>query len=80
MDGKLVVNRKKKDIIVAELRKREYDPFPKNPENKKTKSDEEEIEGEGEEGENVEELEGDGGATDFDYLLSVSWIHNIGLE
>ena len=72
MDGKLVVNRKKKDIIVAELRKREYDPFPKN-QDKKAKSDEEEIEGEdGEEGENAEDLDNEGGSRDYDYLLSVS--------
>ena len=78
MDGKLVVNRKKKDVIVAELRKREYDPFPKNQDNK-NKSDEEEIEGEGEEeGENAEGLDNDGGAKDFDYLLSVSGLYNLG--
>ncbi|RYP91738.1 hypothetical protein DL770_002179 [Monosporascus sp. CRB-9-2] len=70
MDGKLVVSRKKKDVIVAELRKREYDPFPKNQNDKKTKADEEEIEGE--DGENSEEgVDNDGGARDYDYLLSM---------
>lgn len=72
MDGKLVVNRKKKAVIVAELRKREYDPFPKNQENKKNKTEEEEVEGEdGGDGENAEEVDGDDGARDYDYLLSV---------
>lgn len=72
MDGKLVVNRKKKDIIVAELRKREYDPFPKNQDNKKDKAGEEEVEeGNDGDGENAEELDGDTGARDYDYLLSV---------
>lgn len=71
MDGKLVVNRKKKNVIVAELRKREYDPFPKNQGNKKTKSEEEEVDGEDGDGENAEDLESDNGARDYDYLLSV---------
>lgn len=73
MDGKLVVNRKKKAVIVTELRKRDYEPFPKNQENKKTKAEEDEAEGE-EDGENGEEASAENGDRDFDYLLSVSSI------
>jgi DNA topoisomerase II len=68
MDNKLVVSRKKKQIIVEELRKREYEAFPKSPENKKTKSEDEEPEGD--EGEDAE-VDNDSGARDYDYLLGV---------
>lgn len=69
MDNKLVVNRKKKQVVVDELRERKYDPFPKGSDTKKAKDDEDEIEAEGAE---EVETETDGDARDFDYLLSVS--------
>lgn len=69
MDNKLVVNRKKKQVVVEELRSRKYDPFPKSSSTKKTKTDEDEVAAEGED---EVETENDPGARDFDYLLSVS--------
>ncbi|KAK6189373.1 hypothetical protein LQW54_013325 [Pestalotiopsis sp. IQ-011] len=68
MDNKLVVNRKKKQVVVDELRERKYDPFPKGSDTKKAKDDEDEIEAEGAE---EVETETDGDARDFDYLLSM---------
>ncbi|KAI1098044.1 type II DNA topoisomerase [Jackrogersella minutella] len=67
MDGKLVVSRKKKQVIVAELRDRKYEAFPRGQNTKKTKSEEEE-EGNVEEGEGEEE---DTAANGYDYLLSM---------
>lgn len=77
MDGKLVVSRKKKQIIVAELRDKKYEAFPKGQDAKKTKSEDDE-EGNAEEGN--EDLETDTAANDYDYLLSVSFCCNIGQE
>lgn len=68
MDGKLVVSRKKKQIIVAELRDKKYEAFPKGQDAKKTKSEDDE-EGNAEEGN--EDLETDTAANDYDYLLSM---------
>ncbi|KAI0843214.1 type II DNA topoisomerase [Hypoxylon sp. FL0890] len=68
MDGKLVVSRKKKQVIVGELRERKYEAFPRGQE-KKTKSEEDE-EGNVEEGEE-EEVETDTAANGYDYLLSM---------
>ncbi|KAI0135994.1 type II DNA topoisomerase [Hypoxylon sp. NC0597] len=65
MDSKLVVSRKKKQVIVGELRERKYESFPRGQE-KKTKSEEDE-EGNVEEGEE----EGDTAANGYDYLLSM---------
>jgi DNA topoisomerase II len=70
MDNKLVVNRKKRQVIVDELRSRKYEPFPKNSDTKKAKSEEDEVEAEGED---EVETESDTGVRDFDYLLSVSF-------
>jgi DNA topoisomerase II len=71
MDSELVVNRKKKQVVVEELRKDGYEAFPKNSEVKKTKADEDEIDAEAD-GEEAAEADSDGGARDYDYLLSVS--------
>ncbi|KAI0132281.1 DNA topoisomerase [Xylariales sp. AK1849] len=68
MDGDLVVNRKKKAVVVEELRDRKYEAFPRNADNKKTKTDEDEVDAEGED---EVEVETDTGARDFDYLLSM---------
>lgn len=68
MDGDLVVNRKKKQAVVEELRDAKYEPFPKTSNNKKTKADEDEVDNEGEDD---AEAGSDDDARDFDYLLSV---------
>lgn len=66
IDGDLVVGKKKKAILVKELRDRKYEAFPliKNNNTKKTPEEEEEDEDE----------EGEESARDFDYLLSVSFL------
>ncbi|KAI5866663.1 type II DNA topoisomerase [Durotheca rogersii] len=68
MDGKLVVSRKKKQVIIDELREKKYEAFSKGPE-KKTKSEEEE---EGGVGEGAEEADTDSDARGYDYLLSMA--------
>lgn len=71
IDEKLVVNKKKKDVIIQELRDRNYEAFPPKVTDKKKHSTDEELGtnvNEGREGD--EEL--DTNARDFDYLLSVS--------
>lgn len=65
IDNKMVVNRKKKAVLVQELRDRDYEAFPPK-EDKKVKSPDEEMA--------AEEAEDDdtaGGARDYDYLLSM---------
>ncbi|KAL1901317.1 DNA topoisomerase 2 [Sporothrix stenoceras] len=67
MEGKLVVSKKKKAIVVQELRDRKYEAFPKdNGDAKTAKSKDDE--------DNVEEEDDDegGSARDFDYLLSMA--------
>ncbi|KAI1462087.1 type II DNA topoisomerase [Annulohypoxylon moriforme] len=66
MDGELVVSRKKKIVVVEELRGRKYEGFPRG-QDKKTKSEDDE-EGNAEE---AEEVETDGPANAYDYLLSM---------
>ena len=68
IDNKLVVSRKKKPILVSELREREYEPFPKVKGAQEAGETEDAVEDE-EEGGSVDE---DSGAGDFDYLLGVS--------
>lgn len=70
MDEKLVVNKKKKDVIIQELRDRDYEAFPPKSADKKKKSTDEELGTNTNEGEEAEEL--DSSARDYDYLLSVS--------
>ncbi|KAH8681370.1 DNA topoisomerase [Xylariales sp. PMI_506] len=67
MDGDLVVNRKKKQIVVEELRSQKYEAFPKNAD-KKTKEEEETEEADVEDDSGVDS---DAGARDYDYLLSM---------
>ncbi|KAH6996361.1 DNA topoisomerase [Ilyonectria sp. MPI-CAGE-AT-0026] len=62
IDGELIVGRKKKSLLVEELRERKYEAFPPGKE-KKSNDDEEEAE------EEVDAV--DGGARDYDYLLSM---------
>lgn len=67
IEGKLVVSKKKKAVLVEELRTRKYEPFPKD--DKKTKADDDE------ELETVDHSlyvdESTGSASDYDYLLSM---------
>jgi DNA topoisomerase II len=67
MDNKLVVSRKKKQIIVEELRKRQYEAFPKNADKKSKAAEDDAEDDEGEEA----DIETDTGVRDYDYLLSV---------
>lgn len=68
IDNKLVVSKKKKPVLVAELRKREYEPFPKGKDAKRAEETEDVVE-------NEDEVTADeeSGARDFDYLLGVSY-------
>lgn len=66
IDGKLVVAKKKKAVLVEELKKLGFKPFPKVSDAKKAGELEEAFE------DDNEESEGAVGANDFDYLLGVS--------
>lgn len=66
IDNKLVVSKKKKPVLVAELRKRDYEAFPKLKDARKAGETDDVVENEDE----VEAGE-DAGARDFDYLLGV---------
>lgn len=66
IDGKLVVSKKKKIALVAELKKLNFKPFPKVADAKKEGEDEDAAEDEDAEG------EAEVGANDYDYLLGVS--------
>ncbi|KAI8635207.1 DNA topoisomerase [Xylariaceae sp. FL1651] len=68
MDQKLVVSRKKKAVIIGELRERKYEAFLKNTE-AKTKSEEEDDDASTEEA--VEETSADDDSRGYDYLLSM---------
>ncbi|KAK4125939.1 type II DNA topoisomerase [Parathielavia appendiculata] len=65
IENKLVVNKKKKDVLVQELRDRKYEAFPPK-DDKKVKSTDEEFGKDDAEDEDVS-----GGARDYDYLLSM---------
>lgn len=76
IDGKLVVSKKKKLVLVQELRDKKYRAFPKGETgNKKVKNTDEEMDQEEENAENEDEDVDAGvpGANDYDYLLSVSF-------
>ncbi|KAF9870326.1 DNA topoisomerase 2 [Colletotrichum karsti] len=67
IDGKLVIARKKKAVLVEELAKRKYEPFPRGKDKQtKKKNTDEEMEGDEE-----EEEDGDGQGNAYDYLLSM---------
>lgn len=68
IDNKLVVSKKKKPVLVAELRKREYEAFPKLKDAQKAGETDDVVE-------NEEEIsvDEDTGGRDFDYLLGVSY-------
>ncbi|KAI9055018.1 hypothetical protein LZ554_002159 [Drepanopeziza brunnea f. sp. 'monogermtubi'] len=66
IDNQLVVSKQKKPVLVAELRKRGYDAFPKLKDAKKSGETDDVVE-------NDEEIsaDDDAGARDFDYLLGL---------
>lgn len=66
-DGDLVVARKRKTVLVQELRERKYEAFPRKAEKKNT--DEEMNKSQDEADDDEDAL--DGSASDYDYLLSV---------
>jgi len=66
IENKLVVNKKKKAVLVQELRDRQYEAFPPK-DDKKSKSTDEEL---GQD--DAEDDDATGSARDYDYLLGVS--------
>ncbi|KAL8408001.1 hypothetical protein RB594_006705 [Gaeumannomyces avenae] len=64
IEGKLVVSKKKKVVLVQELRDRKYEAFPKTEAAKRAKEDDEDNE--------PAEEEDEGSAGDYDYLLSMA--------
>lgn len=67
IDNKLVVSKKKKPVLVAELRKRDYEAFPKIKDAQKAGETDDVVENEDE-----VTADQDIGERDFDYLLGVS--------
>jgi DNA topoisomerase-2 len=67
IENKLVVSKKKKPVLVGELRKRDYEPFPKSKDAQKAGETDDVVD-------NDEEVadDEDSGARDYDYLLGVS--------
>lgn len=74
IDNKLVVSKKKKPVLVAELRKRDYEPFPKFKDAQKAGEVDDVVENEDE-----VTADEDSGARDFDYLLGVIMSLNLHL-
>lgn len=71
IDGKLVVSRKQRAVLVQELRDRKYEAFPRGESVKKARNTDEEMD---EDEEEADELESNQpGAGDYDYLLSVRY-------
>lgn len=71
IDGKLVVSKKKKSVLVAELQKLGFKPFPKVSDAKKAGELEQVVDEDDDEG------EAEVGANDYDYLLGVSTYCNL---
>lgn len=65
IDGKLVVAKKKKAVLVEELKKLNFTPFPKVPDAKTAGENEAVVEED-------DDSEREVGANDYDYLLGVS--------
>ncbi|CAG8971259.1 hypothetical protein HYALB_00001425 [Hymenoscyphus albidus] len=66
IENKLVVSKKKKPVLVAELRKREYEAFSKVKDAQKAGETDDTVENDDEVAEDEDE-----GARDFDYLLGM---------
>lgn len=65
IEGKLIVSKKKKSVLVQELRDRNYEAFPKGEDSRKNKSTDEELD------QDEPDDDNEGSARDYDYLLSV---------
>ncbi|KAF2675536.1 type II DNA topoisomerase [Microthyrium microscopicum] len=70
IDGKLSVSKKKKAVLVEELRSLKFKPFPKKEDAAKAGEKELTVEDEDEAADNEEQMAG--GAADFDYLLGMA--------
>ncbi|KAI9645606.1 DNA topoisomerase 2 [Ciborinia camelliae] len=66
IENKLIVSKKRKPVLVAELRKRGYEAFPKVSDAKKAGETDDVVENEEEVGDDE-----DAGARDYDYLLGL---------
>jgi DNA topoisomerase-2 len=66
IDGKLVVSKKKKAVLIAELKKLNFTPFPKVSQAKKAGEDEDVVEEEA-----SEDADEEIGSADYDYLLGM---------
>jgi DNA topoisomerase II len=69
IDGALVVSKKKKDVLVAELRRLNFRPFPKKSDARKAGEIEDIVMGDAADDSADEGVEG--GAKDYDYLLGM---------
>ncbi|UPK97222.1 hypothetical protein LCI18_008157 [Fusarium solani-melongenae] len=67
IDGELIVGKKKKTVLVQELRDRKYEAFPRGGDKKKTADEEDDDANDNQD----VEADTDGGARDYDYLLSM---------
>lgn len=67
IDGVLVVSKKRKDVLVQELRDRKYEAFPRGEDVKKKGAKDDQDGSDNEDKDDV----GEGGARDYDYLLGV---------
>ena len=72
IENKLVVSKKKKPVLVAELRKREYEAFPKVKDGHKAGEADDVVENDEEGG-----VDEEAGARDYDYLLGVSYYKQV---
>jgi DNA topoisomerase-2 len=69
IDGKLVVSKKKKAVLVAELKKLNFTPFPKVEDARKAGEEEDAMQDD----EETDDAEVEVKANDYDYLLGVSY-------
>ncbi|EQL01682.1 DNA topoisomerase 2 [Ophiocordyceps sinensis CO18] len=67
IDGVLVVSKKRKDVLVQELRDRKYEAFPRGEDVKKKGAKDDQDGSDNEDKDDV----GEGGARDYDYLLGM---------
>ncbi|KJZ79767.1 DNA topoisomerase 2 [Hirsutella minnesotensis 3608] len=65
IDGDLIVSKKKKDVLIRELRDRKYEAFPRGEVKKKTTEDEIDA------SDNDQDDANDAGSRDYDYLLGM---------
>ncbi|ODA76301.1 hypothetical protein RJ55_08146 [Drechmeria coniospora] len=65
IDGDLIVGKKKKSVLIDELRQRKYEAFPRGGAKKKSKEEDEDG------SDNEDGADDDSGSKDYDYLLSM---------